>query len=128
MADEEVEALAGEFLGYEADENTEHGGHEEHGEPGASTSVREFEHGGHRARIETTYHITIDGQPVHGHVEVLPSGRVHYHRFPQYAPQSAVDVVKTIIDTIWDKPEVADELGDEPEPHHDHDHDHGGDR
>jgi hypothetical protein len=35
---------------------------------------------------------------------------VHYHVFPQYAPQSAVDVVKTVIDTVWDKPAVPDEL------------------
>jgi hypothetical protein len=77
---------------------------------GVSSSVREFEYRGHEARIETTYRITIDGQPLHGHVEVLPSGAVHYHRFPQYAPASAVDVVKAVIDTLWDKPPVADEL------------------
>ncbi|MFL6130280.1 MAG: hypothetical protein ACJ73E_14600 [Mycobacteriales bacterium] len=84
---------------------------------GTSTSVREFEHRGHRARIETTYRITIDGQPLVGHVEVLPSGQVHYHRFPQYAPPSAVDVVKAVIDTLWEKPPVRDELAeDRPGP------------
>jgi hypothetical protein len=99
---------------------------------GTSTSVRAFEHRGHHARIETTYRITIDGEPLTGHVEVLPSGRVHYHPFPQYAPESAVDVVKAVIDTVWDKPLVPDDLGSGAGPEHppggDHgDHgDHGG--
>lgn len=132
MAEDEVEAVAQDFLAGpgEPPEGLDHGGHGGHEAPGESTSVRELEHGGHHIRIETTYRITIDGRPLHGHVEVLPSGAVHYHRFPQYAPQSALDVVKTIIDTIWDKPDVPDELGDEPEPHdHDHhDHDHGDHR
>jgi hypothetical protein len=83
---------------------------------GTSTSVREFEHRGHRVRIETTYRITIDGAPLLGHVEVLPSGEVHYHRFPQYAPNSAVDVVKAVIDTLWEKPPVRDELADDDGP------------
>ncbi|CUU56643.1 hypothetical protein Ga0074812_108171 [Parafrankia irregularis] len=91
---------------------------------GTSTSVRDFEYKGHQARIETTYRITIDGKPLVGHVEALPSGEVHYHRFPQYAPNSAVDVVKTIIDTsLWEKPAVPDELAAEhgPEqPEHEH--------
>jgi hypothetical protein len=124
MADDGVEALAGAFLAYQPDEAPVPGGHGHHGEPGTSTSVREIDHRGHHVRIETTYRITIDGQPLQGHVEVLASGAVHYHRFPQYAPQSALDVVKTVIDTIWEKPAVPDELGDEPgrEPHGDHGH------
>jgi hypothetical protein len=99
---------------------------------GTSTSVREFEHRDHHARIETTYRISIDGEPLTGHVEVLPSGRVHYHPFPQYAPESAVDVVKAVIDTIWEKPPVPDDLaspaGPEPPPGESHGHhgDHGG--
>jgi hypothetical protein len=97
---------------------------------GTSTSVREFEYQRHRARIETTYRITIDGDPLVGHVEVLPSGQVHYHRFPQYAPSSAVDLVKAVIDTLWEKPPVRDELAanDGPEsaqPGH-HGHGEGG--
>jgi hypothetical protein len=51
------------------------------------------------------------------------------HPFPQYAPSSAVEVVKAVIDTVWDKPPVADELRDGPEPpmHHPHGG-HGGPR
>jgi hypothetical protein len=91
-----------------------------HADPdGTSTSVRQLEYRGHDVRIETTYRITIDGQPLLGHVEVLPNGAVHYHPFPQYAPSSAVEVVKAAIDTFWDKPPVPDELeeGHEPPPH-----------
>ncbi|WP_018504188.1 hypothetical protein [Parafrankia discariae] len=90
---------------------------------GTSTSTREFDYQGHQVRIETTYRITIDGRPLAGHVEVLPSGAVHYHRFPQYAPSSAVDVVKTVIDTLWEKPPVRDELADTDgpgQPNHEH--------
>jgi hypothetical protein len=90
-------------------------------------SVREFEYRGRHVRIETTYRITIDGEPLRGNVEVLPDGTVHYHPFPQYAPRSAVDVVKAVIDTVWDKPGVPDELGDagDPSMHGGH-HEHGG--
>ncbi len=100
-----------------------HEGHDHpHGEDGLSRSVRTFEHGGHQVRIETTYRITIDGEPLPGHVEVLPDGNVHYHRFPQYAPHSAVEVVKAVIDTLWDKPEVADELADDAPSEGTHEH------
>jgi hypothetical protein len=112
--------LSGEgLLGFQA------GPHEHGTADGGSTSVREFDHRGHRARIETTYRITIDGQPLLGHVEVLPDGAVHYHPFPQYAPRSAVDVVKAVIDTVWDKPPVPDELADGDPSEHEHDPDHG---
>lgn len=91
-----------------------------------STTVREFDYQSRRVRIETTYRIQIDGKPLLGHVEVLPSGNVHYHRFPQYAPSSAVDVVKAVIDTIWDKPPVSDELAGDPPDHKHHNHSNGG--
>jgi hypothetical protein len=120
----EAEALAAAFLSGEGLAGGGAAAHDHGGGPGESASVREFEHGGHHVCIETTYRITIDGEPLHGHVEVLPSGAVHYHGFPQYAPRSAVDVVKTVIDTIWDRPAVPDELAGEAPP--DHGHDHGG--
>jgi hypothetical protein len=123
--DGSAEDLATYFLSGEGLRGVEVQPHHHGPGNGTSTSVREFEHRGHRARIETTYRITIDGTPLLGHVEVLPSGEVHYHRFPQYAPNSAVDVVKAVIDTLWDKPAVRDELADDdgPEPP---DHGHHG--
>jgi hypothetical protein len=124
-----AEELQAYFLSGEGLRGVQAPPHQHASADGASTSVREFEYRGHQARIETTYRITIDGQPLLGHVEVLPDGAVHYHRFPQYAPSSAVDVVKAVIETVWDKPPVPDELG-EPEPpghgtHGPHGH-HGG--
>ena len=119
-----AEDLASYFLSGQGLRDVEVQTHDHGSGDGTSTSVREFEHRGHRARIVTTYRITIDGEPLVGHVEVLPSGQVHYHRFPQYAPNSAVDVVKAVIDTLWEKPPVRDELADDgPEPaagHHGH--------
>jgi hypothetical protein len=110
------EDLAGYFLSGEGLRDVDEQPHDHMPEDGTSMSVREFDYRGHRARIETTYRITIDGDPLPGHVEVLPSGQVHYHRFPQYAPNSAVDVVKAIIDTLWDKPPVRDELASDGGP------------
>jgi hypothetical protein len=134
--EDSAEGLARYFLSGEGLRGVEVQAHDHEGVEGTSTSVREFEHRGHQARIETTYRITIDGAPLVGHVEVLPSGQVHYHRFPQYAPNSAVDVVKAVIDTLWEKPPVPDELAEsepaEPGQHHhgdaDHEHhtNHGG--
>jgi hypothetical protein len=123
-----AEDLARYFLSGEGLRDVEVQAHDHGPGDGTSTSVREFEHNGHLARIETTYRITIDGAPLVGHVEVLPSGQVHYHRFPQYAPNSAIDVVKAVIDTLWEKPPVRDELA-EPEPSDpgDHGHDEGQD-
>jgi hypothetical protein len=104
------EALASYFLSGEGLTGVEAQPHDHGAADGVSSSVREFEYRNHLARIETTYRVTIDGEPLRGRLEVLPSGAVHYHRFPQYAPASAVDVVKAVIDTVWDKPQVPDEL------------------
>jgi hypothetical protein len=129
--DGSAEDLAEYFLSGEGLSGFEMQPHDHGHANGTSTSVREFEHRGHRVRIETTYHITIDGEPMVGHVEVLPSGQVHYHRFPQYAPNSAVDVVKAVIDTLWEKPSVRDELavdddGPKSSPHGVHQDDNDG--
>jgi len=127
--DGSADGLAEYFLSGEGLRGVEVQPHDHGTGDGTSTSVREFEHRGHRARIETTYRITIDGAPLVGHVSVLPSGEVHYHRFPQYAPRSAVDVVRAVIDTLWEKPPVPDELAvddDGPQPPaHGHQDGHG---
>lgn len=71
-----------------------HRGHAGH----SSTSVRQAEYKGHQIRIETTYVITLDGEPVGGHVVVGDNGRVHYHSIPNQEFLSAVDMVKRVID------------------------------
>jgi hypothetical protein len=53
---------------------------------------------GHQIRVETTYRITVDGAPVTGHVTVGNDGQVHYHAIPNQQFESAVDMVKRVID------------------------------
>jgi hypothetical protein len=94
------------------------GGHD-HGR----TSVREAEYKGHRIRIETTYHITIDGRPVTGHLMVNNAGLVHYHSIPNQEFVSAVDMVKRIIDLT--PPNAGDRPPGNPTPdpaHPEHNH------
>ncbi|MGH3982594.1 MAG: hypothetical protein ACREX8_12810 [Gammaproteobacteria bacterium] len=90
-----------------SDSHGEHGGHQQ---PGVTQSVRTVTHRGREIRIETTYKVTIDGEPLKGMLEVLGDGRVHYHGLPQYALPSAVDMVRRVIDYFGSKPPVKDEL------------------
>lgn len=92
------------------------GGHDDHGhgghqEPGVTRTVRTVTHRGREIRIETTYLVTIDGEPLKGMLEVLDDGRVHYHGLPQYAVPSAMDMLRLVVDHFGSKPQVADELG-----------------
>lgn len=65
-----------------------------------TTSVREASHKGRKIRIETTYSITVDGEPIGGHVMVEDDGKVHYHSIPNQEFRSAIDMVKRLIDLI----------------------------
>jgi hypothetical protein len=99
--------------GYGLPEGGGHGGHGGHGgyqEPGVTRTVRTVMHRGREIRIETSYKVTIDGEPLKGMLEVLGDGRVHYHGLPQYALPSAVDMVRRVIDYFGSKPPVKDEL------------------
>ncbi len=96
----------------------QHAGHDEH----AGHSVREVEYRGHKIRIETTYVITVDGQPVTGHVMVDNDGQVHYHSIPNQEFASAVDMVERLID-LAPTSAGGGGGGEEPEPPtHDHHH------
>jgi hypothetical protein len=79
-------------------------GHEHDGE-----SVREVTYKGHHIRIVTRYRIEVDGAPVTGHFLVNNAGKVHYHAIPNQDFDSAVDVVKRIIDLSTDDGEAHDE-------------------
>ena len=87
-----------------------------------AVSVRRVEYQGHAIRIETTYRITIDGEPVGGHILVGNDGRVHYHSIPNQEFASAVDMVKRVIDLT--PPGSVDPGLDLAGHGHDHDHDH----
>ena len=87
-----------------------------HGQP-TPTSVREVAYKGRTIRIETSYSITVDGEPVTGHVMVNNEGKVHYHAIPNQEFGSAVDMVKRIIDLM-----PPSQAGPPPVNPPDHDH------
>jgi nitrogenase molybdenum-iron protein alpha/beta subunit len=95
-------------------------------------SVREATYRGHHIVIRTSYRIEVDEQPIVGHMGVSNDGQVHYHPIPNLGFDSAVDLVKKLIDTFPDDfdpdvdPDVdPDAYGAAPE----HEHGHGdGDR
>lgn len=99
--------------GYGLPEPGGHDGHDHggHHEPGVTRTVRTATHRGHEIKIETTYRVTIDGEPLKGMLEVLDDGRVHYHGLPQYALPSAMDMLRLVINHFGSRPQVADELG-----------------
>jgi hypothetical protein len=88
----------------QADVGPGHDGHGGHGGHGGS-SVRVFEHRGHRVEIVTRYEVTIDGQRWDQPMEVLGDGSVVYHGLPQYLVPSAVDMVRAVIDYSYEAPE-----------------------
>jgi len=83
-----------------------------HAHHGPITTVREAVHEGHRIVIRTSYEIEVDGRPVGGHLGVTNDGRVHYHPVPNLSFVSAVDMVKSLIDTFPDDFEGGDGHGD----------------
>ena len=96
------------------------GAHTNHG---PVETVREDDYYGHRIVVRTTYEIEVDGRPVTGHLGVANDGRVHYHPTPNLSYASAVDLVKSLIDTFPDDFEQSD--GRPGHPDHDHaDHGH----
>ncbi len=64
--------------------------------------VRKATHDGHRIEIRTTYEVRVDGRRVSLPLSVDSEGRVTCHALPNYSFQSAVDLVKQVIDTYPD--------------------------
>jgi hypothetical protein len=50
----------------------------EHYKPGVTRTVRTVTHRGRKIKIETTYKVTIDDEPLKGMLEALGDGRVYY--------------------------------------------------
>lgn len=65
-------------------------------------SMREDEYKGHKITVKTTYHIEVDGRPVTGHIDVSNEGTIAYHGLPNVSFDSAVDLVKMLIDQFPD--------------------------
>jgi hypothetical protein len=65
-----------------------------------AASVREAEYNGHKIVIRTRYDVTVDGIPLMGHFGVSNDGGVHYHAIPNMRFDSAIDLVKQVIDVF----------------------------
>jgi hypothetical protein len=63
-------------------------------------SRREAEHNGHQIVIRTTYQVEIDGQVVDLPLGVDNDGHVHCHSLPNYQFNSAIDMIKQVLDTF----------------------------
>lgn len=73
-------------------------GTEHHGHDDSFTTVREARYRGREIRVETTYRITIDDEPLATHVAVMNDGTVHCHGLPNYSFPSAIDMARALID------------------------------
>jgi hypothetical protein len=67
---------------------------------GGAETLREADYKGHRIEICTKYTIKVDGKPVTGHIGVSNDGQVHYHAVPNLEFDSAIDLVKKLIDVF----------------------------
>ena len=67
---------------------------------GGMDDVREADYNGHHIVIQTSYSITVDGKPFKAELGVSNDGSVHYHGMPNVGFDSAIDLVKAVIDTF----------------------------
>jgi hypothetical protein len=96
---------------------------EPHGEHGKHevTSVRELTHNGHNIKIITTYRVEVDGKPADLHLSVDEDGQVYTHATPFVTYDSAVDLMKQVMDAYPDAFSESDS-----DPDHGHNHNQGG--
>lgn len=69
---------------------------------GAQEIVREDDYKGHHIVVRTTYHITVDGQEVTGHIMLTNAGQVQYHGLPNHSFDSTIGLVRALIDNFPD--------------------------
>lgn len=67
---------------------------------GGQDITREDDYKGHHIVIRTRYDITVDGQAVTGHMMLTNMGQVQYHGLPNYSFDSAVGLVRALIDNF----------------------------
>jgi len=67
---------------------------------GGQDTTREDEYKGHHIVIRTRYEIRVDGQAVTGHIMLTNQGQVQYHGMPNYSFDSAVGLVRALIDNF----------------------------
>ena len=83
---------------------------------GGQEVVREDDYKGHHIVVRTTYNITVDGKEVTGHLMLTNEGQVQYHGLPNYSFDSAVELVRALIDNF---PEDFEKKKQPPGPHDD---------
>ena len=66
--------------------------------PGGQEVVRQDDYKGHHIVVRTTYRIDVDGKEVTGHLMLNNAGQVQYHGLPNMSFDSAVGLVRTLID------------------------------
>ena len=71
-------------------------GHTMHG----GQSVRTADHNGHQISLITTYRVEVDGKVLKVPLMVDDSGNVHCHSLPNYQFDSAIDMIKAVIDAF----------------------------
>jgi hypothetical protein len=84
-------------------------------------SIREDSYKGHHVVIRTNYDIEIDGRPFHGNLDVTNAGTVHYHGIPNVSTNSAIDLIRAVIDAF---PADFPAGGSEEPPHDGHEGHH----
>ena len=68
----------------------------------ASMVTRETDYKGHHIVVRTKYEVEVDGKPLVGHLGVNDAGSVHYHPIPNMSFNSALDMIKKVIDVFPD--------------------------
>ena len=67
---------------------------------GSVITVRSDTYRGHDITVRTTYEVEVDGRPLRGHFGVGNDGRVHYHPLPNHNFESALELVRQVIDSF----------------------------
>lgn len=87
-------------------------------------SAREVDYKGRHIEIKTTYEVKVDGKKFDAALGVSNRGQVHYHGMPNVAFDSAIDLMKSVIDQF---PEAFPKKAGGKEPKESH-RNHGGER
>ena len=74
----------------------------DHGGDGSIETVREDDYEGHHIEIRTTYKITVDGEILLAPLGLDNNGILHCHALPNYQFDSAVEMVRRLIDHFPD--------------------------
>jgi hypothetical protein len=82
--------------------------------------IRKDDYNGHQIVIKTTYDISVDGQPLGGHMGLANDGRIMSHALPNFVFGSAVEMVRRLIDFF------PGDFLHQHQPSKDHEHPHGG--